>query len=140
MSSDERMTIDERGKELRTMQRRYQQADRRTKGQLLDEMAAVTAPHRKSLIRSLESDLKRHPRRQERRVTYGAKVKQALKVIAESLGWVCAERLQPNLVWVAAPLAHQGEWRLSVELRGQLGRISVASMRRLLADQRCDRP
>jgi len=140
MSSDERMTIDERRKYLRTMQKRYRQADRRGKGRLLDEMAAVTQLHRKSLVRLMGSELKRQPRRRERGPTYGAGVKQALGVIAESLDWVCAERLQPNLVWVAEQLARHGELKLSADVRAQLGRISVTSVRRLLADQRRDRP
>jgi hypothetical protein len=36
MSTDERMTVDERRKYLRTMQKRYEQADRRGKSQLLN--------------------------------------------------------------------------------------------------------
>lgn len=140
MSSDEQMTIDERHKYLRTMQKRYRQADRGTKSRLLDEMEAVTGLHRKALIRLMGSDLKRQPRRRERGATYGAAVKQALGVIAESLDWVCAERLQPNLVWVAEQLERHGELRLTATVREQLGRISVSSVRRLLADHHRDRP
>lgn len=140
MSSDERMTIEERRKYLRTMQKRYRQADRRTKSRLLDEMGAVTAMHRKALIRLMGGDLQRQRRRRERGATYGAEVKQALGVIAESLDWVCAERLQPNLVWVAEQLEQHGELTLTAKVREQLGRVSVSSVRRLLVNQRRDRP
>ena len=94
MSSDEQRTIDERWKYLRMIQKRYRRADRRGKGQLLDEMAAVTQLQRKSLVRLMGSELKRQPRGWERGATYGAGVKQALGAIAESLDWVCAERFQ----------------------------------------------
>jgi len=94
MSSDEQRTIDERWKYLRMIQKRYRRADQRGKGQLLDEMAAVTQLHRKSLVRLMGSELKRQPRGRERGATYGAGVKQALGAIAESLDWVCAERFQ----------------------------------------------
>ena len=50
MTTEEKMTIDERRKYLCTMKRRYKQGDRRTKGQLLDEMQAVTGKQRKGLI------------------------------------------------------------------------------------------
>ena len=39
---------------LTRMQRRYEGADRQTKGQLLDEMEAMTGRHRKALIRRLK--------------------------------------------------------------------------------------
>ena len=87
MSNDEPMTINERRKYLRTMQKRYRPASRKDKSRLLEEMAAVTGLHRKSLIRLTGSDLKRQPRRRERGSRYGAAVKQALGMIAESLDW-----------------------------------------------------
>ena len=43
MSIEDRMTIDERHKYLREMQERYLQGNRKARGQLLDEMEAITA-------------------------------------------------------------------------------------------------
>lgn len=51
MSNNEQMTIDERRKYLGMVKKRYVKADRKTKGQLLDEMEAITALDRKTLIR-----------------------------------------------------------------------------------------
>ena len=48
------MTIDERRKYLQKVQGRYKKASRKEKSRLLDEMDAVTGPHRKSLIRCCE--------------------------------------------------------------------------------------
>jgi hypothetical protein len=42
MSIEAEMTIDERRKYLRKMQKRYWPAGRRERGQLLDEMTAIT--------------------------------------------------------------------------------------------------
>jgi hypothetical protein len=102
MSSEDRMTIDERRKYLRMMQKRYREAGRKERVRLLDEMEAVTELHRKSLIRSMSSSLERRPRRRQRGRTYGPEVDDALRVIAESTDYICAERLTPNL-----PLAGQ---------------------------------
>ena len=41
MSTEGKMTIDERRKYLRTMKRRYVKADRKEPGRLLDEMEAI---------------------------------------------------------------------------------------------------
>jgi hypothetical protein len=43
------------------MQPRYRAAQRQAKSQLLDEMTTYTGLHRKSLIRLLNSDLRRQP-------------------------------------------------------------------------------
>jgi hypothetical protein len=68
-------------------------------------MEAVTDMHRKSLIRLMNGPLARKRRCKERERSYGPEVDDALRVIAESLDYVCAERLTPNLVWMAEHLA-----------------------------------
>jgi hypothetical protein len=140
MSIDDKMTIDERRKYLHMMQQRYLQADRKQRGRLLDEMEAITEMHRKSLIRLLRSNLERRPRRKQRGRTYGPEVDDALRVIAESTDFICAERLTPNLTWLARHLASHGEMRASPQLLEQLSRISVSTVKRILARIRQDEP
>ena len=133
MPNDERMTIDERYKYLRIMQPRYTKANRDEQGQLLDEMQAVTGLHRKSLIRLLGStDLQRQPRRRQRGRTYNHHMDDALRVMAETLDYVCAERLQPALPWLAENLAQHHELVLRDELRAQLQTISISTVGRIL--------
>jgi hypothetical protein len=133
MSPEERMTIDERRKYLHKMRFRYWQTQSRTaRSALLDEMEAVTELHRKALIRLINGELARKPRRQQRGKTYGAEVKVAVRVIAESLDYPCAERLQPNLVWMAQHLSQHGELHPSPEVLQKLGQISVSTLWRLL--------
>jgi hypothetical protein len=132
MTEEEKMTIDERRKYLRTMRRRYEQAGRKTKGQLLGEMEVVTGLHRKSLIRLMNGSLKRKPRRRERGKTYGPGVDDALRVIDESFDYICPERLTPNLVWMARHLDRHGELRATTSLVDQLGSVSISTVQRRL--------
>ena len=140
MSSDDKMSIEERRKYLRRMKKRYTQATRKERGQLLNEMEVVTELHRKSLIRLMNGSLERKPRRKQRGCTYRSGVDDALRVIAESLDYVCAERLTPNLVWMAEQLAAHGEMTVTPQLREMLGQISVSTVRRRLDRIRQDQP
>ena len=101
MASEETMTIHERHKYLRIMQKQYKQANRTRKQQLLNEMETVTGLHRKSLIRLMNSTIQKKERRKQRGPTYGPDIQYALQVISHSHNHICAERLQPNLKWMA---------------------------------------
>lgn len=134
------MTIDERRKYLKIMRRRYKKATRRERGVLLDEMGQVTGLERKTLIRLMQGSLERQPRQRQRGRTYGAEVDDALRVIAESYDYICAERLQPNLVVMAQQLAAHDELRPSPGLLEQLAVISVPTVRRILRRLTQDEP
>ena len=98
MPNEEKMSMDERWKYLGLMKKRYIEASKVERGSLLDEMEAVTAMHRKSLIRRMSGSLERRRRRKQRGRTYGPEVEDALRVISESFDHICAERLLPNMV------------------------------------------
>lgn len=118
---------------LELMQERYRPGSRKERSTLLDEMEQVTGLDRKTLIRLMgKRDLRRKPRSRERGRTYGLDVQYALGVIAESLDYICAERLHANLAWMAKHLARHGELHLRNDLLEQLSRISVSTIRRLL--------
>ena len=135
------MTIDERRRYLSRMAPRYWPAPRPEQSRVLDEMAAMTGLHRKSLLRLLRPDgLTRRPRQQQRGRAYGAGMDDALRLIWESLDYVCAERLTPGLVPTAQLLAQHGELVLSPELESQLGTISVATVQRHLTRLAQDTP
>lgn len=109
MATKEEMTIAERYTYLRLVQERYWAADRQGRSHLLSEMEEVTGLHRKSLIRLTRSRLERKRRRPLRGWTYAPEVDDALCTISESMDHICAERLQPNLAWIAEHLARHGE-------------------------------
>ena len=140
MADNDKMTLQERDKYLRKMQKRYRKADKLTKGKLLDEMQTVTEMHRKSLTRLMGSNIHRKPRVGRRGPTYGPQVEYALRVISESLDHICAERLKPNLVWIAHHLSQHGELEISPPLLDKLEKISVSTVRRLLKKASRDRP
>jgi len=136
MTTEDRMTIDERYKYLRKMKTRYVNASRKERGRLLDEMQAVTGLHRKSLTRLLQSNLERKPRTQQRGRTYDAEVIAAMDVISASLDYPCAERLTPNLVWMAKHLAAHQELDLCAAVLEKLSRISISTVERRLRTMR----
>lgn len=140
MSTELKMTIEERYKYLRMMQVRYRQADKTERSRLLDEMETMTGCHRKSLVRHMNCDLKRQKRREQRSRTYGVEIHAVLRVIAESYDYICAERLQPNLVTMAEQLETHGELMLEPQVRQQLGQISVSTVRRIVARLQQDQP
>ena len=98
MPDENKMSIDERWKYLRIMHKRYREANRNERGKLLNEMEETTGMHRKSLIRRLNGCLTRKKPQRHRSRSYGPEVDDALRVIAEALDYICAERLQPD--WV----------------------------------------
>lgn len=140
MSTEDEMTIDEYWKYLRKMKKRYDQANRKEKGRLLEEMEAVTGMHRKSLVRRLNSSLERKKRCKERGETYGPEVDDALRVIDESFDYICGERLTPNLVWMAQHLAAHGEMAVTPSLLEQLEQVSESTVKRRLKRIRQDQP
>jgi len=132
MNTELRMNLDERRKYLRMQRVRYLEAGRAERGRLLDEMEQVTQLDRKTLIRLMRHDPVRKPRQVQRGCTYDAVVQDAIRVVAESLDYICAERLTPALASTAMLLAEHGELRLSDELMYKLERISVSTVKRIL--------
>lgn len=56
----------------------------------------------------------------------------ALRVIAKSWDYPCAERLAGNLVWMVEHLVAYGELRAPPGLLGQLEKVSISTIRRIL--------
>ena len=140
MPNEEKMTLNERRKYLRMQQKRYYAANRRERGQLLDEMGTVTGLHRKVLIRLMHSDLKRKLRCKQRGRAYGRDVDDALRVILESYDGICAERLAGNLGKMAQQLQEHNEMVVTESLLAQLQDISLATIKRRLRRIRQDEP
>ena len=134
MPTEDRMTVDERRKYLKLVAPRYAKGSRAERSALLTEMEAVTGLHRKSLIRLLRCpSLERAPQRPRvRRRRCGTAVADVVRVVWESLDYVCAERLTPMLQPMARQLAQWEEVALTTEVDAALGAISRATVQRLL--------
>ena len=137
MLADVKMTIAERRKYLLRMRVRYVAGNRVERSRLLDEMEQVTELHRKSLIRLMQ---KPPVRQRHRGRTYGPAVDDALRVIAETLDYICAERLTSSLVPTADLLTAHRELNLADDVLGHLGQISVRTVKRILVRVRQDEP
>jgi hypothetical protein len=59
-------------------------------------------------------------------------VDDAVRLIARSLDYPCAERLKPNLVWMAQHLAHHQALRVSPDTLAKLGQLSASTLKRIL--------
>lgn len=132
MSEKDPMTIDERRKYIYKMWDRHRKASRKEKGCLLDEMEQVTNMHRKSLIRLLTGRLSCKKRTRERGPTYGVLAADAVRVIARSLDYPCAERLKPNLVWMANHLAKHNALLIEPDTLKKLNQISLSTLKRMI--------
>jgi hypothetical protein len=142
MPREERMTVDERRKYLKLVGPRYARASRGERSALITEMASVTGLHRKSLLRLLHGPtLERAPRRlRVRRRRYGAAVGEVIRVVWESLDYICAERLTPALLPTAQQLARWEELALTDAVAGHLATISQSTVQRLLQRFQRSRP
>lgn len=136
MAEDE-MTLNERRKYLKKVWPRYLQADRKTRGVLLTEMEQITGMHRKSIIRLMTSpSLERKKRTAKRVPTYGKEVRAVVGLVWESLDYICAERVTPQLLTTARHLARFGELdslgvTLTPYLEEQLACVSRATVQRI---------
>ena len=142
MPNDEKMSVDERRKYLKLVTPRYAKAKRIERSKLLTEIGEVTGLHRKSLIRLMHlPGLERTPKKPRfRRKRYGTAVADVVRVVWESLDYICAERLTPVLLDTALQLARWEEIELTPEVEAALGSISRATVQRLLQRFQQDTP
>ncbi len=141
--ADKDMSLEERRKYLRKMWPRYAQAGKTGRSALLTEMEAITGMHRKSLnrlMRSAHSGSLEHERkksRTKRPPTYGKEVQAVVGVVWESLDYICAERLAPQLLCAARHLEQFGELErigvvLTAQLQEQLAGVSRSTVQRII--------
>jgi hypothetical protein len=121
---------------------RYQQARRRDKQHLLDEMVAVTGMHRKAAIRLL----RRTPRpasapvRAGRPRRYGPAVAAAAEVLWQAGGRIGAHRLHPFVAELLDRLRQCGELKLAPAVDALVRQASRPTLARLLAPARARYP
>jgi hypothetical protein len=144
-ATQDEMTLNERRKYLKRLWPRYIQADKKGRGALLTEMEQVTGMHRKSITRLMRSahqgSLERKKRKTKRSPTYGKEVGQVVSVVWESLDYICAERVQPQLLSTARHLAQFGELdkigiTLTPQLEEQLAGVSRPTVQRMISKLR----
>src|SRR5499427_830330 len=123
-------------REYATRQRaRYEQADRRQKQALLDEIVAVTGMHRKAVIRLLRRSLRNAaaPSRAGRPRQYGPEVAAAVELLWQASGRIGAHRLHPFVPELLDRLLRWDELRLSPAIEKLVRQASRSTLARLLA-------
>jgi Integrase core domain len=132
------LTLGERRAVTQAAAIRYQQASKRGKSRILDELCANTGWHRSHARKALTAALVptiltvRGPRP----VTYGPEVIAALTVCWMVLGMPAGKRLAPMLAELVAVLRHFRELVISDETAALLVSMSAATIDRRLADER----
>jgi hypothetical protein len=116
---------------------RYLRADKKEKGEILDEFVNVPGYRRKSAIRLLHRRRQGiPPRRRERPKKYGSYAVEALKVAWEATDRICSRRLQPFLSELVRVLRQHGEKVMTAEVEAQLCQMSSSTIDRLLRPYR----
>jgi hypothetical protein len=113
--------------------RRYSDANRQERGQILDELTSLTGLHRKHAARLLRGGggRTRHDSRPRRRV-YDDAVREALVVIWEASDRVCGKRLRPLVPILLEAMERHGHLHLDSEVRSGLLLMSAATIDRAL--------
>ena len=116
---------------------RYNKANRKEKGKILDEAVQVTGHHRKALIRALGSGPDPGGNKKVGRPKqYGHQARSLLKTVWEASDRVCGKRLQPFIGELLEVLERHGKLTAGEELRKQVEGMSAASIDRLLKPYR----
>jgi hypothetical protein len=110
---------------------RYRAAGKREQGRILDEFCRTTGYHRKAAIRLLRRP-PRPPGRRSPPRRYGPDVAHALYRVWEVADRICAKRLAPLLLDLAAQLEHHGGLQVAPPVRALLLGLSPATIDRLL--------
>jgi hypothetical protein len=116
---------------------RYALGNRRERGRILDEFAAVTGHHRKHAMRLLRAGMaggNTGPRPGRR--LYGEAIRQALVVIWEASDRICGKRLRPLLPMLIEAMERHDHLDLAPEVRAGLLAMSAATIDRALREVR----
>lgn len=133
MGGSEEMDMRARKQYRESLVERYIKADRRGKGEILDEYCRNTGQNRKYVIRKMGQSAFQRPRlRKKRSVQYGPDVKIQLVKLWQLFDYPCGQRLQPIVRAELHRLCRQGSLRISEGVRKKLLRMGSATMDRLL--------
>jgi hypothetical protein len=133
------LSMAERKAVTKATARRYLRASKREKGQILDELTALTGWTRRHARRALlQSERPREApaRRRGRPPVYGDDVAEPLRLIWATLNGPSGKRLAPFMKEIVQALERADELHLSPGVRGRLLGVSAATIDRLLAPER----
>jgi len=121
---------------FRVVRKQYKRAGKKRKGELLDAACQLTGLNRKVVARNLRSRpclAKSRPKRPDK---YSRETKQAVKFLWHAASEICAERLQPFIPELLDKLLACDELNVSAETEAQLRKISLATVKRVVAREK----
>jgi hypothetical protein len=114
------------------LRERYAAADKRGRGQILDEYCRTTRCHRKTAIRRLARPARATGRRPGRPRQYGPEVVPLLARVWEASDHLCGKLLAPMVVPLLTALEQHHGLRIDPAIRAALLAASPATLDRLL--------
>lgn len=119
------------------VKKKYWKADKKRKGQLLDDLCAFTLYHRQYAIELLNNPLPRKWKRYKPRTKYyDQSVIDALKKIWETLDSICGERLHPQIPSMMEKLIDCDELSVTDEVKKKLLKISLGQVKAILVNEK----
>jgi hypothetical protein len=119
---------------------RYLKANKKEKGNILDEFCSNTRFNRKYAIQIFRADyeydrIKKYGRK-NRKVVYGSDVMTVVIKIWELLDYPCGVRLKPSLLPTIQSLERHNEIKVSNKIKSQIEKISAKTLDRKLHKER----
>lgn len=126
---------------LTVMQKKYKKAAKKERGLLLSDVIDITGYHRTYAAALLRSPPAKRTRTQkalkrQRRDTYSHETKQVVVALWRVAGEIAAERFHPFIPDLLNKLVACGELTVSRETDVQLRKISLATVKRIVAGQK----
>ena len=122
---------------LGVMRKKYKKASKKEQGELLNDVVDITGYHRTYAAVVLRSPpKKKQPSRAKRPDTYSHETKQAVRFLWHAANEICAERLRPFIPDLVDKLMDLDELEVSHETYGQLRCMSLATVKRIVANEK----
>ena len=132
------MRIKERYELASELKERYLAAGRQERSEILDAFCLATGYQRKHGLRVLggRQRLPLTGLRRRRKARYGLEFQAALKILWETAGYICSDRLQPFLGDLIPLLEHHGQLKVDRSTRELLLSASLSTVERNLVPLR----
>lgn len=119
------------------MKPKYKAADRKTKGQLLDDFCEFTGHHRKAALRLLNNPFKpKTKRKRTREREYDQDTVNAITTLWRAANEICGERLQPFIPDLLDKLIACQEMTVTYGVYAKLKKVSMATVKRIVGKEK----